>query len=86
MNYMTEKLPSCSLLHFAFICLKNVDNNSYGSFVMIFCCLLSFWENHKTLLPNSGFVLDEKFQRNASKFTTFYLYENQQLYIKYGKF
>ena len=31
------------------------------------------------LLPISGFVLDEKFQRNASKFAIFYIYENPKL-------
>ena len=32
--------------------------------------------NNNTLLPISGFVLDEKFQWNASKFAIFYIYEN----------
>ena len=32
-----------------------------------------------TLLPISEFVLDEKFQRNASKFAIFYIYENPKL-------
>ena len=31
------------------------------------------------LPPTSGFVLDEKFQRNASKFAIFYIYENSKL-------
>ena len=32
-----------------------------------------------TLLPILRFVLDKKFQRNASKFTIFYIYENPKL-------
>ena len=55
----------------------------------------------ESLLPISGFVLNEKFQRNASKFAIFYIpilkpkvafsvfYFVQLyvfLYIKYGKF
>ena len=32
-----------------------------------------------SLLPTSGFVLNEKFQRNASKFAIFYIYENPKL-------
>ena len=32
-----------------------------------------------SLLPISGFVLDEKFQRNASKFLLIYVYKNQFL-------
>ena len=32
-----------------------------------------------TLLPISEFVLDEKFQRNASKFAIFYIYKNPKL-------
>ena len=31
------------------------------------------------LLPISEFVLDEKFQQNASKFAIFYIYENPRL-------
>ena len=31
------------------------------------------------LLPNSGFVLDEKFQRNASKFAIFHVYKKAEL-------
>ena len=32
-----------------------------------------------SLLPISGFVLDEKFQQNASKFAIFDIYENPKL-------
>ena len=32
-----------------------------------------------SLLPISEFVLDEKFQRNDSKFAIFYIYENPKL-------
>ena len=32
-----------------------------------------------TILPISEFVLDEKFQRNTSKFAIFYIYENPKL-------
>ena len=35
--------------------------------------------SHKSLLPISEFVLDEKFQRNTSKFAIFYIYENSKL-------
>ena len=35
MNYMTEKLPSCSLLHFASIYLKNVDKGSYTGIIIM---------------------------------------------------
>ena len=31
------------------------------------------------LLPISEFVLDEKFQRKASKFAIFYIYENRSM-------
>ena len=36
-------------------------------------------EQQCTLLPNSEFVLNEKFQRIASKFAIFYIYENPKL-------
>ena len=36
-------------------------------------------EVYDTLLPNSGFVLDEMFQPNASKFAIFYIYEKPKL-------
>ena len=35
------------------------------------------------LLPISEFVLDEKFQRNASKFGIFYIYENLKLLFSF---
>ena len=38
-----------------------------------------FLKNNISLLPISGFVLEEKFQRNASKFGIFYIYENPKL-------
>ena len=38
--------------------------------------LLNSWTG---TFPISGFVLDEKFQRNASKFAIFYVYENPKL-------
>ena len=40
----------------------------------LFICQL-----HTTLLPILRFVLDEKFQQNASKFAIFYIYENPKL-------
>ena len=39
----------------------------------------SFYVTHVPLLPISGFVLDKKFQRNASKFVISYTYENTKL-------
>ena len=36
-------------------------------------------QNSAALLPISEFVLDEMFQRNASKFAIFYIYENPKL-------
>ena len=44
----------------------------------------SFLQHSTSLLPISGFVLDEKFQRNASKFATFYVFENQHSFFRFS--
>ena len=40
---------------------------------------VSSYESSTSLFQISGFVLDEKFQPNASRFTIFYIYENPKL-------
>ena len=42
------------------------------------CCTITY-----PLLPISDFVLNEKFQRNASKFSIFYIYENLKLLFSF---
>ena len=37
-----------------------------------------------TLLPILRFLLDEKFQRNASKFAIFYIYENPSSFFRFS--
>ena len=43
-------------------------------------------ETFIALLPISGFVLDKKFQRNASKFAIFWTYENPKLLFPFFHF
>ena len=38
----------------------------------------------RSLLPILRFVLDKKFQRNASKFAIFYVYENPKLLFPFS--
>ena len=38
---------------------------------------------YTTLLPISEFVLNEKFQRNASKFAIYYIYENPKFHFPF---
>ena len=65
---------------FHFVCISlGVHEMSYISNAIEYAAGWKDKVENTPLIPISGFVLDKMFQRNASNFAIFYIFENSKL-------